>query len=70
MEPYIPRSIFHFGVAFVCQAGNIWTLPLISIKEHLLQDGRNSCPEQVEDYAVYIKINLHILIGNCWFYFS
>ena len=26
MTLYIPHSIFHFGAAFVCQAGNFWTL--------------------------------------------
>ena len=26
MALYIPHSIFPFGAAFVCQAGNFWTL--------------------------------------------
>ena len=29
MAMYIPRSIFSFGAAFVCQAGNFWTHPRI-----------------------------------------
>ena len=28
MALYIPHSIFPFGAAFVCQAGNFWTLLL------------------------------------------
>ena len=30
MALYIPHSIFHFGAAFVCRAGNFWTLLRIS----------------------------------------
>ena len=33
MALYIPHSIFPFGAAFVCQAGNFWTL----LRVYLLQ---------------------------------
>jgi len=42
----------------------------ISFKQHLSEDGHNSCPKRVKRYAVYTRINLHIFICACWICFS
>ena len=41
MALYIPHSIFHFGAAFVCQAGNFWTL--LRTKLHCFTSSKDFC---------------------------
>ena len=63
MALYIPHSIFPFGAAFVCQAGNFWTL-LRTYAPKLTYIGHT---ERKTNFGIIIPLRLLL---DVWFHYQ